>query len=127
MIEIKNLSLTKGKFRLRGINLSVPDRSYCVLLGPTGAGKTLLMECIAGLHNITSGSIFLKGQPVTDLKPEKRNTGYVPQDYALFPFMRVIENISIGLKLRKIPVREGRELLNRITTNSTFFNCGRVT
>jgi ABC-type sugar transport system ATPase subunit len=116
LIEIKDLFLAKGKFRLHGINLKVPDLSYCVLLGPTGAGKTLLMECIAGLHNITSGSISLKGQSVTDLKPEKRNVGYVPQDYALFPFMKVIENITIGLKLRKIPVRAGTELLNGITT-----------
>jgi ABC-type sugar transport system ATPase subunit len=115
LIRVHNLNIVKGKFRLQDICLDVPDRSYCVLLGPTGAGKTLLMECVAGLHSISSGSIYLNGRHVTETKPEKRNIGYVPQDYALFPYMKVIDNITIGLKLRKIPHGEGRDLLDRIT------------
>ena len=95
MIGINNLNIVKGKFHLQDISLDIPARSYCVLLGPTGAGKTLLMECIAGLHTIDSGSIYLNDRPVTGIKPEKRNIGYVPQDYALFPFMTVIDNITI--------------------------------
>jgi ABC-type sugar transport system ATPase subunit len=115
LIGINNLNIVKGKFHLHDISLDIPSRSYCVLLGPTGAGKTLLMECIAGLRTIDSGSIYLNDRPVEGIKPEKRNIGYVPQDYALFPFMKVIDNITIGLKLRNIPSSKGRELLDRIT------------
>jgi ABC-type sugar transport system ATPase subunit len=98
MIEIKNLSAHVGDFTLRDINLTIKDREYFIILGPTGAGKTVLIECLAGLHHFKKGEIWLDGENITALPPEQRRIGYVPQDYALFPFLNVAENITFGLK-----------------------------
>ena len=85
MIEVKGLSISLGEFRLKDINLSIGDQEYFVILGPSGAGKTVLVECIAGLHAVKSGEIWIGGTEVTRLSPEERYVGYVPQDYVLFP------------------------------------------
>ncbi|OGO21272.1 MAG: hypothetical protein A2144_02715 [Chloroflexi bacterium RBG_16_50_9] len=98
MIEIKNLSVTFGEFFLRDVNLTINDREYFIILGPTGAGKTVLIECIAGLHRIRQGNIWIDQVEVTHMAPEERNTGYVPQDYVLFPFLNVVDNIAFGLR-----------------------------
>jgi len=74
-----------------------------VLLGPTGSGKTLLLELIAGFHLPDEGRIILNGIDVTHMPPEKRRVGFVYQDYSLFPHMTVEENISFGLKTRGFP------------------------
>ena len=111
MIEIKNLSLRLGEFHLRDINLSISDGEYFVILGPTGAGKTVLMECLAGLHRIKQGEIWLGQREVTHLASEERNVGYVPQDYVLFPFLNVVDNIVFGLKQTK---RSGNEIQERV-------------
>ena len=84
MIKVENFCLNLGNFKLKNINFSVEDGQYCILLGPSGAGKTLLMECIVGLRKPDRGRIFLNGREVTDIPPEERNIGYLPQDYALF-------------------------------------------
>jgi ABC-type Fe3+/spermidine/putrescine transport system ATPase subunit len=101
MIEIKDLSINLGEFSLRDINLSVNSGEYFVILGPTGAGKTVLVECIAGLHRIKRGEVWLDQKDVTQLAPEERNIGYVPQDYVLFPFLNVVDNIAFGLRQAK--------------------------
>lgn len=101
MIEIKNLSLQLGNFSLKDINLTIGDKEYFVILGPTGAGKTVLLECVAGLHHIKHGEIWMEQDEVTHLTPEERNIGYVPQDYVLFPFLNVIDNIAFGLRETK--------------------------
>jgi ABC-type Fe3+/spermidine/putrescine transport system ATPase subunit len=98
MIEVKNLSLRLGEFHLRDINLSIVDSEYFVILGPTGAGKTVLMECLAGIHRPKHGEIWMDGTDITRLAPEERGIGYVPQDYVLFPFLNVAANITFGLK-----------------------------
>jgi len=98
MIEVKGLSLSLGEFQLKDIDLSIRDGEYFVILGPTGAGKTVLLECLAGLHRIRRGKIHLDGKEITHLSPEERNLGYVPQDYVLFPFLDVTANIAFGLK-----------------------------
>ena len=77
-----------------------------VLLGPTGAGKTVLVECIAGIHRPGTGQICTDDQDVTRLYPEERNVGYVPQDYALFPNMNVRRNLAYGLNARGRPPAE---------------------
>ena len=109
MIEIKNLSTNLGDFCLEDINLTIGDREYFVILGPTGAGKTVLIECIAGLHRIKHGEIWVDNSEVTHLTPEERNIGYVPQDYVLFPFLNVAENIAFGLRQTKYSKAEIRE------------------
>ncbi|MCX7911624.1 MAG: ABC transporter ATP-binding protein [Dehalococcoidales bacterium] len=100
MIEVKNLSLRLGEFHLRDISFTINDGEYFVILGPSGAGKTVLMECLAGLHHVKRGEIWLDGQNITRLAPEERNIGYVPQDYVLFPFLDVLGNITFGIRLR---------------------------
>ena len=114
MIEIENLSIHLGEFFLKDINLSIGDGEYFVILGPTGAGKSVLMECIAGLHRIKQGKIWLGQNEVTHLTPEERKVGYVPQDYVLFPFLNVVDNIAFGLgqaKGTKAGVQERVETL----------------
>lgn len=109
MIEIKNLSLHLGNFSLKDISLTIGDGEYYVILGPTGAGKTVLLECIAGLHRIKHGEIWVDQNEITHLTPEERNIGYVPQDYVLFPFLNVGENIAFGLTPAKHPKNEIHE------------------
>jgi len=101
MIQIKNLCVGLGDFLLQDINLSVAEGEYFIILGPTGAGKTVLLESIAGLYPAKSGEIWLRGKEVTQLEPEKRSISIVYQDHALFPHLSVKDNIVFGLKLRK--------------------------
>jgi molybdopterin-binding protein len=103
MIEIKNLYVDLKDFKLQDINLSINEGEYFIILGPTGAGKTVLLESIAGLYPIKSGEIRLRGKEVTRLEPEKRGISIVYQDHALFPHLSVKDNIIFGLKLRKQP------------------------
>ena len=101
MIDIKNLSVRVGDFFLKNLNITIQDKEYFVILGPSGAGKTVFLECIAGLHKIKSGIIRVDNTDITRLVPESRGVGYVPQDYVLFPFLNVRENIIFGLKRGK--------------------------
>ncbi|MBM3240209.1 ABC transporter ATP-binding protein [Candidatus Poribacteria bacterium] len=110
MIEIKGLHARAGDFQLKNINLNIGQGEYFVLLGPTGTGKTFLIECICGLRNIERGEVFINGRNVTHLVPAARNVGYVPQDYALFPTMTVYENVAFGLKVRRTPDIRGKVL-----------------
>lgn len=103
MLLVENLSIRLGEFDLRDISFEVQEGEYFVLLGPTGTGKTVLIECIAGLHRPRTGRIILNGRDVTDLPPEERGIAYVPQDYALFPNLTAFENIAFGLRVRKLP------------------------
>jgi ABC-type sugar transport system ATPase subunit len=98
MIEVKNLSIHIGDFSLKNLNLTVQDKEYFVVLGPSGAGKTVFIESLAGLHKPKKGEIWIEKVNVTALAPEERGIGYVPQDYVLFPFLNVQENITFGLK-----------------------------
>ena len=106
MIEIKRLTVNLGDFLLDGIDLRVEKGEYFIILGPTGAGKTVLLEAIAGLHPVRSGEIWLDGRDVTRLEAEKRGIGFVYQDYALFPHLTVKGNLLFGLKRRKLPREE---------------------
>jgi len=106
VIQIEKLSIDLGEFHLRQIDLSIHDGEYMVLLGPTGVGKSVLVECIVGIYSPKAGRILIDGEDVTRLYPEERNVGYVPQDYALFPNMTVARNLAYGLKARKRPSAE---------------------
>lgn len=100
MIEVKNLTVERGKFAVRDVTFDVQDGEYFVLLGPTGAGKTVLLESIAGLNPVGSGQLRFNGKDVTFLSPEKRNIGFAYQDHVLFPHLSVRENIAFGLEQR---------------------------
>lgn len=102
MIEVRNLCIRQGNFEMRNISLCLDAGAHGVLMGKSGCGKTTIMESICGLRRIDSGSITLAGRDVTALRPGERNIGYVPQDGALFPTMRVYDQIAFGLNVRKV-------------------------
>jgi len=106
MIAIKNLKVDLGDFLLRDINLDIDSGEYFIVLGPTGAGKTVLLEAMAGLYPVLAGEVWIDGREITRLNPEKRGIGIVYQDQVLFPHLTVEENIAFGLKSRKCPKRE---------------------
>ncbi len=114
MIGIINLYKEWKEFSLKNINLEVKKGEYFVILGPTGAGKTLLLETIAGFHFPNRGEVWIEGHDVTNLPPERRKIGFVYQDYSLFPHFTVEENIEFGLKLKKSSVPENRKRLKEI-------------
>ena len=115
MLQLRNVSLVKGSFALRGVDLHVREHEYFVLLGPTGCGKTLLVETAAGLERPSAGQVWIGGENVTALMPEHRSLGYVPQDYALFPHMGVQDNIISGCLARGVPREVARERMQSIT------------
>lgn len=100
MISIHNLSKRWDEFSIKNINLDISKGEYFVILGPTGAGKTLLLELIAGFHLPDEGRIEVNGQDFTNTPPEERDVGFVYQDYSLFPHLTVQENIEFGLKIK---------------------------
>lgn len=100
-LNIKNLSSNTGDFSLRNINLDIQNNEYFVLLGQSGSGKTMLLETIAGLNPCT-GNIIYKGNDISLVATEKRDIGFVYQDFALFPNLNVEENIRFSARYKKI-------------------------
>ncbi len=115
MIQIRHISKAWSSFALRDIDLGVERGEYLLILGPTGAGKTLLMETIAGHHQPDAGRIWLDGRDVTDLPPEKRGIGFLYQDCWLFPNMSVAKNICFGLRFQRMPKAEQRHRLQELS------------
>jgi multiple sugar transport system ATP-binding protein len=84
-----------------GVDLEVKDREFVVLLGPSGCGKTTLLRCLAGLERVDDGRVSIGGRDATDLPPRKRRIAMVFQSYAVFPHMKVYDNIAFGLRMQK--------------------------
>ncbi|MBN2356359.1 ATP-binding cassette domain-containing protein, partial [candidate division KSB1 bacterium] len=101
MLKIENLTRMWGSFQLHDISLELTKGDYFVLLGPCGAGKTLLLETLAGFWKPQTGKIFLDDRDITYQAPEKRGIGFVYQEYFLFPHLSVIENILYGLRMHR--------------------------
>lgn len=91
---------------VKGIDLFIRDKEFVVLVGPSGCGKSTSLRMIAGLEDITEGTITIGDVVVNDLPPKDRDIAMVFQNYALYPHMNVRENLSFGLKLRKFPQAE---------------------
>ena len=100
-LKIHNLSSNTSGFSLKNINLEIQKNEYFVLLGQSGSGKTMLLETIAGL-NQCSGNIIFKGNDISLVATEKREIGFVYQDFALFPNLNVEENIRFSQKYKEI-------------------------
>lgn len=100
MIEVKGLFVTAGNFSLKGIDFTIDSGNSRVIVGPTGSGKTLLLESVAGFRRPDSGSVVISSRDVTELSPDLRNISYVPQDICLFPNMSVLSNIEYPLLMR---------------------------
>jgi ABC-type sugar transport system ATPase subunit len=98
VIRTENLTVQVGSFRLRGITLTIEAGRYAVLLGPTGTGKTVLLETLVGLNRAEGGSVWVGEADVTRLSPERRGIGFVYQRSMLFPHLSVRQNIAYGLR-----------------------------
>ncbi len=116
MLNIEGLYKRLGNFQLKDINLNINEGEYFIILGPTGTGKTVILEVIAGMYKPDKGFVNFNDCNLSDLHPEKRGIGFVYQDYALFPHLTVKENIEFGLKIKKVPSNEIDSKLNEIVS-----------
>ena len=106
-LSIKNLNKSFGDRQiLKNINLDINKGEFLCLLGPSGCGKTTLLRIIAGLEDLDEGAVFLSGDNITSLLPDKRDFGIVFQSYALFPNMTAYKNITFALKKKKLSKKE---------------------
>src|SRR5512142_3247710 len=85
------------------VNLEIRDKEFLVLVGPSGCGKTTALRMVAGLEEATSGEIFIGDRVVNDVSPKDRDIAMVFQNYALYPHMSVYDNMSFGLRLKRVP------------------------
>ena len=115
MIRIESISKNLGEFFLNDVTLDIEKGEYFVVLGPTGAGKTILLEAIAGIYSPDRGKILMDGRDITNIPPRSRNISMVYQDYMLFPHLTVEKNISFGLKLKKITAKEIKKKIDGIS------------
>lgn len=107
IVKLENFSKDYGnKHIIKNLNLEVYEGEFLTLLGSSGCGKTTILRSISGLDYPTSGKVYLDGVDVTDLEPQKREVNTIFQNYALFPLMTIEENISFGLKMKKVPKKE---------------------
>ncbi|MBN1837336.1 MAG: ABC transporter ATP-binding protein [Spirochaetales bacterium] len=123
MIRIEGLSVTLTAFQLHDVHLEIEKNQFFVLMGPTGAGKTVLLEALAGLVPVSAGRIYIDGQDITGLPPEHRGIGIVYQDYALFPHMTVTENVTYGLHFHHVSAQERKERFENLMDT---LNLGRL-
>jgi sn-glycerol 3-phosphate transport system ATP-binding protein len=117
-IELKNVvkRYGHGKHELQvihGVNAEVADREFIVIVGPSGCGKSTLLRMVAGLEEISGGEIWIGGRVVNDLEPAERDIAMVFQNYALYPHMTVYENMSYGLRIRRMPPAEINQRVER--------------
>jgi len=119
-VILKNLckAYEGGIFAVNMVNLEIRDREFMVLVGPSGCGKSTTLRMIAGLEEISSGTVSIDGRIVNNIPPKDRDIAMVFQNYALYPHKTVYENMAFGLRLRKFPkadidkrVRSAAELL----------------
>ena len=120
-VSLKELckSYDKTKVIINNINLEIADKEFIVLVGASGCGKSTILRMIAGLEDITSGTISIGDKVVNNIHPKDRDIAFVFQSYALYPHMNVYDNIAFGLKMRKYDkkvidekVREVAEILD---------------
>ena len=120
-VILKNVRKTydNSKTVINNFNLEIKDKEFVVLVGSSGCGKSTLLRMIAGLEDITDGEIYIGDRKVNNVPPKDRDIAFVFQSYALYPHMTVRENISFGLKMRKVDkatiekkVQEAAEILN---------------
>jgi molybdopterin-binding protein len=115
MIILQNISKKMGDFHLDNISLEIFDEEYFVLLGPTGSGKTVILEIISGMYKPDSGQVWINNKNLTKAVPEARHIGFVYQDYMLFPNLDVKGNIIFPLTIKKTPPKIVEAKLVRMT------------
>ncbi len=109
-VELKNINKTYGIYQAsQDINLGVEKGKLVALLGPSGSGKTTILRMLAGLETPDSGDIIIDGKRVNDIPAAQRGIGFVFQNYALFRYMTVFDNIAFGLEVQKVPKAQIKE------------------
>jgi multiple sugar transport system ATP-binding protein len=119
-VEVRSVVKRFGSVQvLHGVDVTIDDRSFVVLLGPSGCGKSTLLRMIAGLEEVSEGEVAIGGHVVNDVPPKNRDVAMVFQNYALYPHMKVFDNMAFSLKLAKVDpatikekVRRAAEILN---------------
>ena len=114
LIVLEHMSISLGEFSLHDIDLRISKGEYLVIMGPSGAGKTILLETIAGLRLPDSGRFLLGGIDASTILPENRHIALVYQDYSLFPHMTAFENIAFGLRLRRVAESETEQRVHSL-------------
>jgi multiple sugar transport system ATP-binding protein len=117
---VKNYDETPA---VRGIDLDISDKEFVVLVGPSGCGKSTTLRMIAGLEDITDGEVMIGGELVNDVPPKDRDIAMVFQNYALYPHMTVYENMSFGLRLKKVAKDE---IARRVENAARILNIGEL-
>ena len=113
-VEIRGVRKSFGSTEVvHGIDIAVPDQSFSVLVGPSGCGKSTLLRMIAGLEEITAGEIAIGGRVVNNVPPKQRDIAMVFQNYALYPHMKVYDNMAFSLKLAKVDAATIETLVRR--------------
>src|SRR5436190_3226451 len=113
-VKISGLHKRFGSVHVvKGIDLAIADGELTVLVGPSGCGKSTLLRTIAGLEDLSEGTIEIGGRVVNDMRPKDRDVAMVFQDYALYPHMTVAKNIGFGLRARKFPKDEVEARVHR--------------
>ena len=111
-VEIQNVRKAYGTFEtIKGVSVEVPDGAFVVLVGPSGCGKSTLLRMLAGLEEITGGTIRIDGRVINDVEPKNRDIAMVFQNYALYPHMTIAENMGFSLKLAK---KSKQEIASRV-------------
>lgn len=114
-VEMKNIYKRYGDFFASdNVSFGIEKGKLVALLGPSGSGKTTLLRMIAGLENPNSGDIFIDGKRVNDIPASKRGIGFVFQNYALFRYMTVFDNVAFGLELQKMPKKQIKERVKEL-------------
>jgi molybdate/tungstate transport system ATP-binding protein len=116
MIALDQLRVRAGGFALGDVSLQVAAGEYAVLMGKTGCGKTTLLEAVCGLKPVAAGRVVLLDRDVTRLRPAERGVGYVPQDLALFPTLRVRDHLSFALEVRRWELHAMRERVEELAS-----------
>lgn len=117
-IEFKNVikrygAGPKANQVIHGVNADIADGEFIVIVGPSGCGKSTLLRMVAGLEEISEGTISIGGRVVNQLEPAQRDIAMVFQNYALYPHMSVFENMAYGLKIAKVPKEEIRARVDK--------------
>jgi ABC-type sugar transport system ATPase subunit len=108
-LALDAVTVRLGEFTLGPVSFELPAGALCAVVGPSGAGKSALLQTIAGLVPVASGTVALDGRDLTRIPPEARGIAFVPQHYALFPHLSILENVAFGLRARRVPASRARQ------------------
>ena len=107
LIKLEHISKAfDGKYIIKDLSLDIYDGEFLTLLGPSGCGKTTVLRMISGLEAVTEGKVYLEGEDITDVSPTNRAVNTIFQNFALFPHMTAWDNVSFGLKMKKVSKAE---------------------